>query len=112
MKLEGLQMPRLVEIDRESLSGTYGQFVVQPLERGFGVTLGHALRRVLLSSIEGAAVTAVRIEGASHEFDSLEGVMEDVSDIVLNIKRLCIQHDGSGPITARIYFQVSIFRFR
>ncbi|MBT4503812.1 MAG: DNA-directed RNA polymerase subunit alpha [Gemmatimonadetes bacterium] len=94
MKLEGLQMPRLVEIDRESLSGTYGQFVVQPLERGFGVTLGHALRRVLLSSIQGAAIKRVTIEGVQHEFSVVEGVREDVPEIILNLKEVAMRYDG------------------
>lgn len=74
MKLEGLQMPRLVEIEKESLSDTYGKFVVQPLERGFGVTLGHSLRRILLSSIQGAAIKLVNIQGVQHEFSVVEGV--------------------------------------
>jgi len=71
--------------------------VVEPLERGFGMTLGNALRRILLSSLQGAAVTAIRIDGALHEFSSLQGVREDVTDIVLNIKRLAIRMTGEGP---------------
>ena len=86
MKLEGLQMPRLVEIEKESLSDTYGKFVVQPLERCFGVTLGHSLRRILLSSIQGAAIKLVNIQGVQHEFSVVEGVREDVPEIVLNLK--------------------------
>lgn len=102
IRWRNFELPSKVQPEIETLTSEYGRFVIEPFERGFGHTIGNGLRRVLLSSIEGAAVTAVRIEGASHEFDSLEGVMEDVSDIVLNIKRLCIQHDGSGPIMARI----------
>ena len=94
MKLEGLQMPRLVEVDKESLSRTYGQFVVQPLERGFGVTLGHALRRILLSSIEGAAIKRVMIEGVQHEFSVIKGVREDVPEIILNLKEVAIRYNG------------------
>lgn len=94
MKLEGLQMPRLVEIDKDSLSETYGQFVVQPLERGFGVTLGHALRRVLLSSIQGAAIKRVSIEGVQHEFSVIGGVREDVPEIILNLKEVAIRYSG------------------
>ena len=82
------ELPSRVEADKESLSEEYGRFVVEPFERGFGNTIGNGLRRVLLSSIEGTAVTAVRISGAQHEFDSLEGIYEDVTDIILNIKRL------------------------
>jgi DNA-directed RNA polymerase subunit alpha len=94
MKLEGLQMPRLVEVEKDSLSETYGHFVVQPLERGFGVTLGHALRRVLMSSIEGAAIKRVSIEGVQHEFSVVEGVREDVPEIILNLKQVAILYHG------------------
>src|SRR5829696_5979645 len=72
-------------------------FVAEPLERGFGLTLGNSLRRVLLSSLQGAAVTAIRIEGVLHEFSSLAGVREDVTDIVLNIKQLALRMEGEGP---------------
>lgn len=94
MKLEGLQMPRLAEIEKESLSETYGMFTVQPLERGFGVTMGHALRRVLLSSIQGAAIKQVKIEGVQHEFSTVKGVREDVPEIVLNLKEVAIRYRG------------------
>ena len=94
MKLEGLQMPRLVEIDKDSLSDNYGQFVVQPLERGFGLTLGHALRRVLLSSIQGAAIKSVIIEGVQHEFSVVEGVREDIPEVILNLKEVAIRYHG------------------
>jgi DNA-directed RNA polymerase subunit alpha len=83
-----LQMPKGVELDEGTGTETYGQFVIEPLERGFGVTLGNALRRVLLSSLQGAAVTTLRIEGIMHEFDTIPGVVEDVTDIVLNFKQL------------------------
>ncbi|HVZ93499.1 MAG TPA: DNA-directed RNA polymerase subunit alpha, partial [Phycisphaerales bacterium] len=81
---------------------TYGRFVVEPFERGFGTTVGNSLRRVLLSSLEGAAVTAVKIKGASHEFTSLPGVKEDVTEIILNIKNLIIRMEGDEPKTMRL----------
>jgi len=96
------ELPSRVEADQESLTEEYGRFIVEPFERGFGHTIGNGLRRVLLSSIEGTAVTAVRIAGAQHEFDSLEGVYEDVTDIILNIKRLRFRYSGTEPITCRI----------
>jgi DNA-directed RNA polymerase subunit alpha len=102
MKLEGLQMPRLVEIDKDSLSETYGKFVVQPLERGFGVTLGHALRRVLLSSIQGAAIKRVSLEGVQHEFSVVEGVREDVPEIILNLKEVAIRYDHEEERLLRV----------
>ncbi len=80
--------PKGVQVDEDSKPPFYGKFVIEPLERGFGITLGNALRRVLLSSLQGAAVTWVKIEGAEHEFTSLPGVVEDVVDIVLNIKQV------------------------
>lgn len=91
MEAKNFQMPRFVQIDEESLSDNYGLFSVQPLERGFGATIGNALRRVLLSSIEGAAVKAVKIEGIQHEFTVVEGVVEDVTEIVLNLKEICLR---------------------
>ena len=81
-------MPKGVELDEKTANETYGKFVIEPLERGFGVTLGNALRRVLLSSLQGAAVTTLRIEGIMHEFDTIPGVVEDVTEIVLNFKQL------------------------
>lgn len=91
MEAKNFQMPRFVQIDEESLSDNYGLFSVQPLERGFGATIGNALRRVLLSSIEGAAVKAVKIEGIQHEFTVVEGIVEDVTEIVLNLKEICLR---------------------
>ena len=88
---KGFQKPKRLEADLETLSGTYGRFYAQPFERGFGTTVGNALRRVLLSSIEGAAITAVKIEGVLHEFSSLPGVVEDVTDIILNLKQIPIK---------------------
>jgi DNA-directed RNA polymerase subunit alpha len=88
---KGFQKPKRLEVENETLSGTYGKFYAQPFERGFGTTVGNALRRVLLSSIEGAAITAVKIEGVLHEFSSLPGVVEDVTDIILNLKQIPIK---------------------
>jgi DNA-directed RNA polymerase subunit alpha len=88
------QMPQIVH---EEVSATEGVFVVEPLERGFGYTFGNSLRRVLLSSLEGAAVTSVRIEGAQHEFTTVPGVREDVTDIILNLKGLILNIEGDAP---------------
>src|SRR5881296_2815111 len=78
--------PRKLEVDQDSLTPTYGKFVAEPLERGFGTTLGNSLRRVLLSSLQGAAITTVRIDGVEHEFSTLPGIIEDVTEIILNLK--------------------------
>jgi DNA-directed RNA polymerase subunit alpha len=102
IRWRNFELPSKVEADENSLTEDYGRFVIEPFEKGFGHTIGNGLRRVLLSSIEGTAVTAVRIEGVDHEFASIEGVYEDVTDIVLNIKRLRIRHPGDGDITCRI----------
>jgi len=108
---KGFQKPKRLEVERETLSATFGRFSAQPFERGFGTTIGNALRRILLSSIEGAAVTAVKIEGVLHEFSSVPGVVEDTTDILLNLKqipfRLHVEHpetlflQGEGPRTIR-----------
>ena len=95
-------MPRLVEIEKESLNDTYGKFVVQPLERGFGVTLGHSLRRILLSSIQGAAITQVNVQGVQHEFSVVEGVREDVPEIVLNLKEVALGYVGDEDRVLRV----------
>ena len=102
MKLEGLQMPRLAEVEKESLSETYGMFIVQPLERGFGVSMGHALRRVLLSFIQGAAIKQVNIEGVHHEFSTIEGVREDVPEIVRNFKEVALRYRGEEDRVLRV----------
>jgi DNA-directed RNA polymerase subunit alpha len=88
MPWKGFQRPKRLEIDTETLTPTYGKFTAQPFERGFATTVGNALRRALLSSIEGAAITAVQIEGVLHEFSSIPGVVEDVTDIILNLKQI------------------------
>ena len=94
--------PRRMEIDAESLSQTYGKFVAEPLERGFGTTLGNSLRRVLLSSLQGAAITSVKIEGVEHEFTTVPEVTEDVTDIVLNLKEVLLRMHTNEQKTLRI----------
>ncbi len=96
-RFKGFQRPSRLECELESLTSTYGKFVAEPLERGFGLTLGNALRRVLLSSIEGAAVTTVRLPGVLHEFSNIPGVREDVTDIILNLKQLRLKLNVEGP---------------
>jgi DNA-directed RNA polymerase subunit alpha len=96
MKWKNLTMPKQIVPDSQN-NDRYGKFVVEPLERGFGVTLGNALRRVLLSSLQGAGITAVRIEGALHEFTTLPGVIEDVTEIILNLKQVRLKLHGDGP---------------
>jgi DNA-directed RNA polymerase subunit alpha len=94
--------PRGLQVDQESLTNTYGKFVAEPLERGFGITLGNSLRRVLLSSLQGAAITSVKIEGVEHEFMTIPEVAEDVTDIILNLKEVLLQiHTNEGK-TIRI----------
>jgi DNA-directed RNA polymerase subunit alpha len=97
MLWEGFQKPKRLAVDTEGLTDKYGMFWAQPFERGFGTTIGNALRRVLLSSIEGAAVTAVKIEGVLHEFQSIPGVVEDATDIILNLKQVPFKLNGEGP---------------
>ncbi|MCB9589280.1 MAG: DNA-directed RNA polymerase subunit alpha [Polyangiaceae bacterium] len=104
--------PKAIQIDPESSTDYYGKFTCEPLERGFGITVGNSLRRVLISSLQGAAITAVRIEGALHEFTSINDVVEDVTDIVLNLKEvvfkaeapkqytLRLEKEGPGPVVA------------
>lgn len=91
------QFPKRVTVDQETYRPDYGKITAEPLERGYGVTLGNILRRVLLSSIEGAAVTSIKIDGVSHEFSSLEGVLEDIPEIVLNIKNLVLRSYSRSP---------------
>ena len=94
--------PRTLDKELKAVGGTYGKFTCEPLERGFGITLGNSLRRVLLSSLQGAAITAIRIDGALHEFTTLPGVVEDVTDLVLNLKEVLIKMEDAGPKTVRI----------
>lgn len=96
MRKKGFQLPDKIRFDEETLTDMYGKLIAEPLERGFGTTIGNSLRRVLLSSLEGAAVTAVKIPGAFHEFSSMNGVKEDVIDLLLNLKKLRFQFHGEG----------------
>ncbi len=97
IRWRGLELPTRVEHDESVQSPTYGRFIVEPFERGFGTTVGNSLRRILLSSLEGAAPISVKIAGADHEFAQLEGVMEDVTDIILNVKSIIISMEGEMP---------------
>ena len=97
IRWRGLELPSRVIRDQQVSTDTYGKFTAEPFERGFGTTVGNSLRRILLSSLEGAAVTHVKLKGADHEFTSLAGVMEDVTDIILNIKALVVKLDADEP---------------
>ena len=97
IRWRGLELPSRVVRDEHLSTETYGKFTAEPFERGFGTTVGNSLRRILLSSLEGAAVTHIRLKGAEHEFSSLPGVMEDVTDIILNIKSLIVKLDSDEP---------------
>lgn len=94
--------PKGYEIEKESLRDDYGKFIVRPLERGYGVTLGNSLRRILLSSMMGSAVTAVKFEGVLHEFTTIPDVLEDVTDIILNLKEVRFRQYSSEPVTLKI----------
>jgi len=104
LRRKGFQLPDKIRFDEETLTDTYGKLIAEPLERGYGTTIGNALRRVLLSSIEGAAVTAVKIQGAFQEFSNIDGVKEDVVDIILNMKKLRFRlySDGKKTATMRV----------
>jgi DNA-directed RNA polymerase subunit alpha len=102
MKWKSLQMPKEIKMEESSMNETYTKFIVEPLERGFGITLGHALRRTLLSSIQGVAPVALRIDGVLHEFSTISGVYEDITEIVLNIKRLRLRLNGDEPKTVNL----------
>ncbi len=99
MLWKGFQKPKRLEVDHDTQTGLYGRFYAQPFERGFATTVGNALRRVLLSSIEGAAVTAVRVEGVLHEFSPIPGAMEDTTDLILNLKRVPLKMHVDHPKT-------------
>ena len=94
-----IEKPKIEQLD---LTDSYGRFVVEPLERGYGITLGNSLRRILLSSLPGTAVTSVQIEGVLHEFSTIPGVVEDTVEIVLNLKNLLVKIHGDDPVTVRI----------
>ncbi len=105
MLWKGFQKPKRLEVDRETQTDQYGRFFAQPFERGFATTVGNALRRVLLSSIEGAAITAVRVEGVLHEFSPIPGAMEDTTDLILNLKRVPLKLHVEHPKT--LYLKTS-----
>ncbi len=102
--MRGLELhrPQTVVLDEDRSTATYGVFTAQPFERGWGVTVGNALRRILLSSIEGSAITAVRFSGVDHEYDSIPGVMEDVTDLILNLKRVPLRLTGPESVTVTL----------
>ena len=102
IRWRGLELPSQVAPDRSTLSATYGKFVAEPFERGFGVTVGNSLRRILLSSLEGSAVTQIKLHGAQHEFTTIPGVVEDVTDIVLNVKSLVVKNRSEQTRVVRI----------
>src|SRR5438309_3848005 len=102
IRWRGLELPSRVARDEHVSSDTYAKFTAEPFERGFGTTVGNSLRRILLSSLEGAAVTHIRLKGAEHEFSSLAGVMEDVTDIILNVKSLVVRLDSEEPKEMRL----------
>src|SRR5438094_9651284 len=102
IKWRGLELPNRLSSERETLTDTYGKFYAEPFERGFGVTVGNSLRRILLSSLEGSAVTRVKIQGVQHEITTIPGVVEDVTDIILNIKSLVVKNTSDEPKTLRI----------
>jgi DNA-directed RNA polymerase subunit alpha len=102
IRWRGLELPSQVACDKESLTGTYGKFTAEPFERGFGVTIGNSLRRIMLSSLEGTAITQIKLHGAQHEFTTLPGVVEDVTEIVLNIKSLVVKSSSTQTRVLRI----------
>jgi DNA-directed RNA polymerase subunit alpha len=102
IRWRGLELPSRVVPDRATLSDTYGKFTIEPFERGLGVTVGNSLRRILLSGLEGSAVTQVKIRGVAHEITSIPGVVEDVMDIILNIKSLVVRNTSDQPKVIRI----------
>jgi DNA-directed RNA polymerase subunit alpha len=106
IRWRGLELPTRVVNDQDVSNPTYGRFSVEPFERGFGTTVGNALRRILLSSLQGAAVTSIKIKGADHEFMSMPGVMEDVTDVVLNMKQLVVKSHADTPKTMKLHSEV------
>ncbi|ADG66348.1 DNA-directed RNA polymerase, alpha subunit [Planctopirus limnophila DSM 3776] len=102
IRWRGLELPSRVVPERETLSSTYGKFTVEPFERGFGSTIGNSLRRILLSSLEGSSVTSVKIQGVQHEFTTIPGIVEDVTEIVLNLKAIIVKNHSPSTKTLRI----------
>ncbi len=102
IRWRGLELPSQVSCDKESLTATYGKFTAEPFERGFGATIGNSLRRIMLSSLEGSAITRIHLHGAQHEFTTLPGVVEDVTDIVLNVKSLVVRNHSQQTRVLRV----------
>src|SRR6059058_5922954 len=102
IRWRGLEVPSAVTCDAATLSSTYGKFIAEPFERGFGATIGNGLRRILLSSLEGSAVTQIKVHGAQHEFTTLPGVVEDMTDVVLNVKSLVVKNHTDSTKVIRI----------
>lgn len=102
IRWRGFELPTRITVDQETLTNTYGKFTAEPFERGYGITIGNSLRRVLLSSLEGSAVTSVRIKGIKHEFTHIPGVVEDVTEIMLNIKSIIVKLQDDHPRKIRI----------
>lgn len=103
--MPNFQIPKKINVEKDTYSDKYGKFTIEPLERGFGTTIGNALRRILISSIPGAAITAMRIEGVLHEFATIDGVLEDVSSIILNLKQVKVNLIDSKPIKLSLKFK-------
>ena len=102
IRWRGLELPSAVTCEAATLTSTYGKFIAEPFERGFGSTIGNGLRRVLLSSLEGSAVTQIKVHNAQHEFTTIKGVFEDITDIVLNVKSLVVKnHSETTRVLAR-----------
>lgn len=102
IRWRGLELPSAVTVEKESLTATHGKFFAEPFERGFGTTIGNGLRRILLSSLEGSAVTQIKIHGAQHEFTTLPGVLQDATDIVLNVKALVVKNHSDATRVIRV----------
>src|SRR6476646_8288856 len=102
IRWRGLELPSRVQADRSTLTDTYGKFHAEPFEKGFGMTIGNSLRRLLLSSLEGSAITRVKIQGVQHELSTITGVVEDVTDIILNVKSLVVKNLSDQPKVIRI----------
>ena len=102
VRWRGLELPASVILDEQSATDTFGRFTIEPFERGFGTTIGNSLRRILLSTIEGSAITSIRVSGAEHEFCTIQGVTQDMVDIVLNVKGLIIKSDSDEPKVLRL----------
>ena len=102
MRIASLEKPKRLDYERDTLTETYGKFYAEPFERGYAITIGNSLRRILLSSIQAAAVTSIRVDGVMHEFSSIDGVVEDTTDIILNLKQLRLKMEDDGPRTIHL----------